>query len=712
MEVGDKDFKNIAVIGKGGYGKITLVRKITGSDSGRLYAIKQTESSVENNVRYICQNDSPVVTRVLFLSDYVNGGDMHTRMSIHGRLTEGQVRFYIGELVLALQHLHQLKIVHGDLKPENILLDSLGHVVLTDFGLSRFLSCDKDEKYRPCGTTAYMAPEIIIYSKGERPGHPVDWWALGVITYEFLTGLSPFALHGAEDSTAVSRRILKNSPLYPSTMSLKARDLVKGLLRTDPDKRLGTHGAGELKKTLFFDGLRWKDLEKKKIAAPFVPRLENDFDVSNFDKEFTNMAIEETAEVASMPGKYDSNNLCSSTYSSSKLFEGFYYVPPAMHVADSPNSELPDTRRIEPTSATANVPRRTNCTSSNTCHSELSPRCAASPPCTSPSMTSETRDKQRRTMYNSSRGPTASPSFSVTKGSNGLRGSTEATSSSPSGVTVGSSPRSSPSESRLMPTKCERANEVDDVDDLKDSLNVMAAAAVSCKRRREKKKSNRNFFTLPREDLKMSDRLLLIFMLMLVTRGVIVVTHGHAELATPRHGGLGDNSDSFHNDSSDHQVEIATQRSSPAIASFGNTETGERRRRYSVEDSSSSSPVRLAVAMKALELENKQLKFTLKELQATTEKFATKWQESNFAISQLTAVNQQQQLAIGQLQLQVSQLSTNTMKLQDENEALHTQVRSLQEKADSALEEGLTSQVIQLQQKDQELMQTIINRSK
>lgn len=101
-------------------------------------------------------------------------------------------------------------------------------------------------------------------------------------------------------------------------MSLKARDLVKGLLRTDPNKRLGTHGAGELKKTLFFDGLRWKDLEKKKIPAPFVPRLENDFDVSNFDKEFTNMAIEETAEVSSIPCKYDPN---SSTHSSSKLYE-------------------------------------------------------------------------------------------------------------------------------------------------------------------------------------------------------------------------------------------------------------------------------------------------------------------------------------------------------------------------------------------------------
>lgn len=104
-------------------------------------------------------------------------------------------------------------------------------------------------------------------------------------------------------------------------MSLNARDLVKGLLRTDPNKRLGTQGAGELKKTLFFDGIRWKDLEEKKIAAPFVPRLENDFDVSNFDKEFTNMAIEEPAEVASIPCKYDSNNLCSSTHSSSKLYE-------------------------------------------------------------------------------------------------------------------------------------------------------------------------------------------------------------------------------------------------------------------------------------------------------------------------------------------------------------------------------------------------------
>lgn len=184
------------------------------------------------------------------------------------------------------------------------------------------------------------------------------------------------------------------------------------------------------------------------------------------------------------------------------MFQGFYYVTPAMHVTESPNSKLHDKGRIETTSSTANsslVPRRSNCTSSNICHSELSPRCAASPPCTSPSMTSETRDKQRRTMSNSSRGPTSSPSFSVTKGSNGLRGSTEARSSSPSGVTVGFSSRSSPSESRRMPSRCERANEVDDFDDLKDSLNVMAAAAVSCKRRREKKKSVRKFFILPRE---------------------------------------------------------------------------------------------------------------------------------------------------------------------------------------------------------------------
>ncbi|CAJ0924353.1 unnamed protein product [Ranitomeya imitator] len=138
-------------------------------------------------------------------TDYVSGGELFTHLYQRDNFSEDAVRFYSGEVILALEHLHKLGIVYRDIKLENILLDSDGHVVLTDFGLSKeFVAEECERTYSFCGTTEYMAPEIIRGQGGH--GKSVDWWSLGILIYELLTGASPFTLEGEKNSQSeVSR---------------------------------------------------------------------------------------------------------------------------------------------------------------------------------------------------------------------------------------------------------------------------------------------------------------------------------------------------------------------------------------------------------------------------------------------------------------------------------------------------------------------------
>uniref|UniRef100_A0A8C4NW57 Ribosomal protein S6 kinase n=1 Tax=Dicentrarchus labrax TaxID=13489 RepID=A0A8C4NW57_DICLA len=311
--VGMENFELLKVLGTGAYGKVFLVRKNSGHDAGQLYAMKvlkkaaivqkakttehtRTERQVLEHIRqspflvtlhYAFQTQS----KLHLILDYVSGGEMFTHLYQRDHFPEEAVRIYIGETILALEHLHKLGIVYRDIKLENILLDSEGHVVLTDFGLSKeFLEEEKERTYSFCGTIEYMAPEIIRGKAGH--GKSVDWWSLGILMFELLTGASPFTLEGERNSQSeVSKRILRCDPPFPSMIGPTAQDLLRKLLVKDPHRRLGSgpRGSEDIKAHSFFKGLNWADLAQKKVPSPFKPELKSELDVGNFAEEFTGM---------------------------------------------------------------------------------------------------------------------------------------------------------------------------------------------------------------------------------------------------------------------------------------------------------------------------------------------------------------------------------------------------------------------------------------
>ncbi|XP_074646611.1 ribosomal protein S6 kinase alpha-5-like isoform X2 [Tubulanus polymorphus] len=339
-KVGLENFELLKVLGTGAYGKVFLVRKVGGSDHGKLYAMKvlkkasivqktkttehtKTERQVLEAIRqspflvtlhYAFQNDA----KLYLILDYVNGGELFTHLYQKEQFSETEVKFFIGEIILALETLHKLGIIYRDIKLENILLDSNGHVVLTDFGLSKeFLPHEKNHRaYSFCGTIEYMAPEVV---KGGNSGHDfaVDWWSLGVLTYELLTGASPFTVEGERNSQSeISKRILKCQPPIPSSFSPEAKDFILKLLTKDPKKRLGAKGGHEIKKHPFYKTIIWDKLETKVLDPPFKPKIKDELDVSNFADEFTNMMPADSPAVAPVNGE--------------KIFKGYSYIAPSI----------------------------------------------------------------------------------------------------------------------------------------------------------------------------------------------------------------------------------------------------------------------------------------------------------------------------------------------------------------------------------------------
>uniref|UniRef100_A0AAZ3RXQ4 Ribosomal protein S6 kinase n=1 Tax=Oncorhynchus tshawytscha TaxID=74940 RepID=A0AAZ3RXQ4_ONCTS len=324
--VGIENFELLKVLGTGAYGKVFLVRKVSGHNAGQLYAMKvlkkatiiqkaktaehtRTERQVLEHIRqspflvtlhYAFQTD----TKLHLILDYVNGGELFTHLVQRVRFKEQEVALYSGEMVLALEHLHQLGIVYRDLKLENILMDSSGHIVLTDFGLSKEFD-ELERAYSVCGTIEYMAPEIAA---GGEAGHDmaVDWWSLGVLMYELMTGGSPFTVDGDDNShTDIAKRISKKDPPFPKDMGPLAKDLIQGLLIKDPKKRLGSgpDGAENVKKHPFYQKINWEDLAAKRVPAPFKPVIRDELDVSNFAEEFTEM--DPTYSPAALPQNCD-----------------------------------------------------------------------------------------------------------------------------------------------------------------------------------------------------------------------------------------------------------------------------------------------------------------------------------------------------------------------------------------------------------------------
>lgn len=233
--------------------------------------------------------------KLYLVLNYCAGGELFFHLQKRGKFTLKETRFYAAEICLALSYLHTTKkVVYRDLKPENILLDIEGHVQLCDFGLAKDgVESTSGGASSMCGTPEYLAPEML-----DRKGHgtAVDWWSLGMVIYELLTGLPPWY---TTDRKKLFQRI-KLAPLtFPESVSSQAKSLISGMMNRDPKKRLG-NDIETLKSHSFFKGLDWDDVYNKRLEPPYKPcamtRDELDASLQNFEKQFTKMALQSEAE--------------------------------------------------------------------------------------------------------------------------------------------------------------------------------------------------------------------------------------------------------------------------------------------------------------------------------------------------------------------------------------------------------------------------------
>lgn len=302
-----EDFETLRCLGKGAFGTVHLVRQHA---TGRLFAQKQfrkasltvhkrlveqtrTERTILESVNrhafvvklYYAFQDQEKLYLIL---EYAQGGELFHHLSLERMFSEDVAAFYMAEMVLALEHLHtNVRVIYRDLKPENCLLDAEGHLLLTDFGLSK-VALDDERTNSVLGTIEYMAPEVI---QGIAYDFAVDWWSLGAIGFDLMTGGPPF---GGNNHAKIQQNILKQKLQLPYFLSADAKDLLTRLLRKEPSKRLGgtqTKDLKVLKAHRFFRKIDWKKLEKRELEPPIQPVITDPELAENFSAEFTGMAL-------------------------------------------------------------------------------------------------------------------------------------------------------------------------------------------------------------------------------------------------------------------------------------------------------------------------------------------------------------------------------------------------------------------------------------
>ncbi|KOS22553.1 Protein kinase DC2 [Escovopsis weberi] len=312
-QLGLSDFKFVRTLGTGTFARVCLVRPANATTSlekdpdAEIYALKILKKAEVIRLKQVdhVRNERAILADVaghpfithLFASfsddcslymllDYVPGGELFTYLRRYRRFTEQVARFYAAEIVLVLEYLHEEQggIAYRDLKPENLLLDRNGHIKLVDFGFAKRLGyCDSRpaETYTLCGTPEYLAPEVI-HNKGHTTA--VDWWALGILIYEFLTGYPPF---WHQNPMEIYKQIVEKPITFPDTppTSDEARDLITSLCTTDRSRRLGniSGGAARVKAHPFFRNVDWDDVLHLRRPGPIIPPVRYPGDAQCFD---------------------------------------------------------------------------------------------------------------------------------------------------------------------------------------------------------------------------------------------------------------------------------------------------------------------------------------------------------------------------------------------------------------------------------------------
>jgi len=294
------DFALARVIGKGGYGKVMLVRPR--ADDSQVYAMKvlrkedvvkrnQVEhTKTERNVLEAASHPFIVTLvyafqtpkKLYFVLEYCPGGELFYHLSRAMRFSDTRCRFYTSELVLAIEYLHSLDIIYRDLKPENVLLDAEGHVKLTDFGMSKEGIRDNVSAQSMCGTPEYLAPEIL---EGKGHGRAVDWYSLGALMFEMLTGMPPFYTRNRE---RLFEDIRSGELVYPKYVAQAAKEVLQALMLRDPSRRLGAgqEDGKEVRAHAFFAGVDWQATLARDVKPPFRPKVAARDDVQNVAREF------------------------------------------------------------------------------------------------------------------------------------------------------------------------------------------------------------------------------------------------------------------------------------------------------------------------------------------------------------------------------------------------------------------------------------------
>ena len=302
------DYESIEIIGRGAFGEVYVCRNKKTKEIVAIKKIRKTILLEKNQVKHI-RDEQDFLSKIksnwivelkssfqegeflYLIMEYLPGGDLKKLLLKKKIFNEEEAKFYICEMILAIETIHVLNCIHRDIKPDNILIDKYGHIKLGDFGLAKISNNVFKEdiinykgnqinlNYSCVGTPYYVAPEVLYK---QNYGKEIDWWSLGVIFFEMIFGYAPFA---SKKPTEVCYKVIHFKEYFKIPDNIKisenAKDLIISLI-TDSNLRLGKNGSDEIKSHPFFKGVNWKNI--KEMKPPFIPILNSDFDVKYFQK--------------------------------------------------------------------------------------------------------------------------------------------------------------------------------------------------------------------------------------------------------------------------------------------------------------------------------------------------------------------------------------------------------------------------------------------